>query len=92
MSAVKVAFSRGVTANPHSAQRMVSPGNGHGLICVAPDDLGDPPMPELAAYEQKIAAEVRERLGSHAGLINPIVGTVFPSFSLLRGTSRTFCV
>ena len=26
------------------------------------------------------------------GLINPIVGTVFPNFSLLRGTSRTFRV
>ena len=24
---------------------MVSPGNGHMLICVGPDDVGDPPVP-----------------------------------------------
>ena len=92
LSAVKVALSRGVTANPGSSQRMVSPGNGHGLICVGPDDVGDPPMPELEAYEREAAAEIRERLGPRANLINPIVGTVFPHFSLLRGTSRTLRV
>jgi Ring hydroxylating alpha subunit (catalytic domain) len=49
-------------------------------------------MPEIEAYEREIAAEVRQRLGPRAGLINPIVGTVFPNFSLLRGTSRTLRV
>jgi phenylpropionate dioxygenase-like ring-hydroxylating dioxygenase large terminal subunit len=92
LSAVKIGFSRGVTANTHSTQRMASPGNGHALICVGPDDVGDPPMPEIEAYEREIAARVRERLGPRANLINPIVGTVFPNFSLLRGTSRTFRV
>ena len=52
LSAVKIGFSRGVTANAQSAQRMVSPGNGHALICVGPDDVGDPPMPEIEAYER----------------------------------------
>ena len=92
LSAVKIEFSRGVTANTHSTQRMASPGNGHALICVGPDDVGDPPMPEIETYEREVAAEVRQRLGPRANLINPIVGTVFPNFSLLRGTSRTFRV
>jgi hypothetical protein len=49
-------------------------------------------MPEIEAYEREIAPEVRRRLGHRAELINPIVGTVFPNFSLLRGTSRTLRV
>jgi phenylpropionate dioxygenase-like ring-hydroxylating dioxygenase large terminal subunit len=92
LSAVKVGFSRGATANAQSKQRMTSPGNGHVLICVGPDDLADPPMPEIEAYEREIAGEVRERLGPRANLINPVAGTVFPNFSLLHGTSRTFRV
>jgi hypothetical protein len=56
LSAVKVAFSRGVTANPNSGGRMVSPGKGHALICVGADDVGDPPMPEIEAYERETAA------------------------------------
>jgi nitrite reductase/ring-hydroxylating ferredoxin subunit len=92
LSAIKVAFSRGSTANPNSSQRMISPGNGHGLICIGPDDIGDPPSRELDAYEREIAPRVRERLGPRAALVNPIVGTVFPHFSLLRGTSRTLRV
>ena len=67
LSAVKVAFSRGATANPNNAGRMVSPGNGHGLICIGPDEVGDAPMPEIEDYEREIAAEVRERLGPRAG-------------------------
>src|ERR1700760_3765465 len=49
-------------------------------------------MPAIEAYEKEIAAAVRQRLGPRANLINPIVGTVFPNFSLLRGTSRTLRV
>ena len=39
-----------------------------------------------------IARKSEQRLGPRANLINPIVGTVFPNFSVLRGTSRTFRV
>ena len=35
------------------------------------------------------APRSNKRLGPRAELINPIVGTVFPNFSMLRGTSRT---
>ena len=92
LSAVKSAFSRGSTASPVTGGRMVSTGNGHGLICIGGDEVGDPPVPELDAYEKRIAADVKRRLGPRAGLINPIVGTVFPNFSLLRGTSRALRV
>ena len=71
---------------------MVSPGNGHISICVGPDDIGEPPMPELLAYEEETRPEVERRLGPRSRLINPIVGTMFPNFSLLRATSRTFRV
>jgi hypothetical protein len=71
---------------------VVSPGLGHGLICIGPDAFGDAPMPEIQAYERDIRPEVERRLGLRASLVNPIVGTVFPNFSVLRGTSRTLRV
>ena len=92
LSAVKTSFSTGVTTKPDTTGSMVSPGNGHVLICVGPKDSGEPPMPELLDYEQQIRPEVEKRLGPRAGLINPIVGTMFPNFSMLRATSRTFRV
>ncbi len=92
LSAVKTDFSTGVTTKPETTGSLVSPGNGHVLICVGPNDTGDPPMPEVLEYERQIRAEVESRLGPRSRLINPIVGTVFPNFSLLRATSRTFRV
>jgi 3-phenylpropionate/trans-cinnamate dioxygenase subunit alpha len=91
-AAIATGFSVGSTASPATANRMVSPGNGHVLICIGPDGFGDAPMPEIQAYEREIRPEVKERLGSRSALVNPIVGTVFPNFSLLRGTSRTLRV
>src|SRR6516165_8748822 len=91
-AAITTGFSVGSTASPAAANRMVSPGNGHVLICIGPDGFGDAPIPEIQAYEREIRPEVNRRLGERAALINPIVGTVFPNFSLLRGTSRTFRV
>ena len=91
-SALETGFSVGSTATPKNKNRMVSPGNGHVLICIGPEGYGDAPMPEIQAYEREIRPEVNLRLGPRAELINPIVGTVFPNFSLLRGTSRTLRV
>jgi len=71
---------------------MLSPGNGHCIIAFGAHDVGDPPMPEILAYEERIRPEVERRLGSRINLINPIVGTVFPNLSILRATSRTFRV
>jgi phenylpropionate dioxygenase-like ring-hydroxylating dioxygenase large terminal subunit len=92
LSAITTSFSTGVTAKPSTTGAMVSPGNGHVLICVGPDDVADPPVPEILAYEEQIRPEVQKRLGARARKINPIVGTVFPNFSFLRATSRSFRV
>jgi len=92
LSAVQTAFSTGVTTKASATGHMVSPGNGHISICVGPNDSGEPPMPVLQAYEEEVRAEVESRLGPRSRLVNPIVGTVFPNFSLLRATSRTFRV
>ena len=91
-AAIATGFSVGSTASPAGANRMVSPGNGHVLICIGPDSFGDAPMPAIQDYERNIRPEVHRRLGPRAALTNPIVGTVFPNFSLLRGTSRTMRV
>src|SRR5438046_2117123 len=80
------------TASAAVNNRMVSPGNGHVMICIGSDRYGDAPLPEIQAYERDIRPEVDKRLGPRAALVNPIVATVFPNFSLLRGTSRTFRV
>jgi 3-phenylpropionate/trans-cinnamate dioxygenase subunit alpha len=92
LSAVRTSFSTGVTTKPETSGAIVSPGNGHVLICVGPQDTGEPPMPEILEYEKQIRPEVEKRLGPRSGLINPIVGTMFPNFSMLRATSRTFRV
>jgi phenylpropionate dioxygenase-like ring-hydroxylating dioxygenase large terminal subunit len=91
-SAVTTGFSVGSTASPAGGNRMVSPGQGHGLICIGADAYGDAPLPEIQAYEREIRPDVEARLGPRAALVNPIVGTVFPNFSVLRGTSRTLRV
>jgi 3-phenylpropionate/trans-cinnamate dioxygenase subunit alpha len=91
-AAITTGFSVGSTASAGTGNRMVSPGQGHGLICIGADRYGDAPLPEIQAYEKEIRPEVEARLGPRAKLINPIVGTVFPNFSVLRGTSRTLRV
>jgi phenylpropionate dioxygenase-like ring-hydroxylating dioxygenase large terminal subunit len=89
LSAIETAF--GLAAAPTTGN-MVSPGNGHVVICFGPNDATDPPVPELLDYEQQIRPEVERRLGLRSGLVTPIVGTMFPNFSMLRVTSRTFRV
>jgi phenylpropionate dioxygenase-like ring-hydroxylating dioxygenase large terminal subunit len=92
LSAVKVGLSRGPTANANNGACLVTTGNGHGLICIGPDQPTDPPIAAIEDYEASILAEVHARLGPRADLIKPVVGTVFPNFSLLRGTSRALRV
>ena len=92
LSAITSGFSAGVTTRPTTTGSLVSPGNGHVLICLGPTDVADPPIPEILAYEEEIRPEVEKRLGPRVHRINPIVGTVFPNFSMLRATSRTFRV
>src|SRR6202790_222294 len=71
LSAVTTSFSSGGRGKPVNTNRMVSPGQGHGLICIGRDAFGDAPMPEIQAYEREIRAEVEHRLGPRAKLVNP---------------------
>src|SRR5438132_7652998 len=63
LSPVKTSFSTGASTKPETIGSTVSPGNGHILICFGPNDVGDPPMPEILEYEQQIRPEVDKRLG-----------------------------
>jgi len=92
LAAIRAGFSSGVTTKPSAGGTLLSPGNGHGIIAVGPQDVADAPVPAILDYEAAIRPEVEKRLGSRLRLVNPIVGTVFPNFSLLRATSRTFRV
>jgi 3-phenylpropionate/trans-cinnamate dioxygenase subunit alpha len=92
LSAIRTGFSAGVTAKPTAGGTMLSPGNGHCILAVGAKDVSDPPIPDILAYEEAIRPEVEQRLGPRRHLVNPIVGTVFPNFSMLRATSRTFRV
>ena len=49
-------------------------------------------MPALQNYEEQVRPEVEARLGPRFNQLNPVVGTVFPNFSILRGSSRSFRV
>ena len=71
---------------------MLSPGNGHCVIGVGPDTVADPPAPAILAYEAAILPEMKKRLGPRFDRVKPVVGTVFPNFSMLRPTSRTIRV
>jgi phenylpropionate dioxygenase-like ring-hydroxylating dioxygenase large terminal subunit len=92
LSAINTGFSPGTPTRQMWKGSILSPGNGHCIIALGPQDSAAPPVPEIVAYEQAIRPEVEHRLGPRRRLINPIVGTVFPNFSLLRAAARTFRV
>jgi phenylpropionate dioxygenase-like ring-hydroxylating dioxygenase large terminal subunit len=77
---------------PDPIGRALSPGNGHSVMTVGPDMDPDPPVPEIQEYEKAIALEIAKRLGPRSGRGKPIVSTMFPNFSMLRASSRTFRV
>jgi phenylpropionate dioxygenase-like ring-hydroxylating dioxygenase large terminal subunit len=92
LSAVRTGSGGDFRVKPDNAGRALSPGNGHSVMTVGPDMEADPPNPQVLAYEAQILPEVRTRLGPRLDLGKPIVGTVFPNFSMLRPTSRTIRV
>jgi phenylpropionate dioxygenase-like ring-hydroxylating dioxygenase large terminal subunit len=91
LSAIKTGFDTGPTTSA-SPGTIISPGQGHMMTCVGPDNLDGISLREVIAYESEIDAEARERLGPRWEKIRPIVGTVFPHFSILRAGARTFRV
>ena len=92
LSAIRTGFGGNFRVHPDARGRMLSPGHGHCIITVDPETVADPPTPEVLAYEAQIQPEMERRLGPRLGLVKPVVGTVFPNFSMLRPTSRTFRV
>ena len=91
LSPIKAGFSVGVTAQPKMKGGPVSMGNGHGMIAVGADQSGAP-MQIIKDYEDDTREELEARLGPRAAMLNPVVGTVFPNFSVLRGSSHSIRV
>ena len=67
-------------------------GNGHGMLVTHPDNMDDPPIPEIKEYEDQIRPEIEERLGPRRKLVALSAGNIFPHFSVLKSASRTFRV
>ena len=92
LSAVQTGSGGDFRTKPDDAGRAMSPGGGHSVMFTGPGMVADMPHPDVLAYEARIRPEIERRLGPRINLGNPVAGTVFPNFSLLRGTSRTFRV
>ena len=92
LSAVSTGFGGDFRSRPSREGAVVSPGNGHCIVGLGPDDPSDPAVPEILAYEEEIRDEVNKRLGERIRLIRPHAGTIFPNLSLLRSVARTFRV
>jgi phenylpropionate dioxygenase-like ring-hydroxylating dioxygenase large terminal subunit len=92
LSAIRTSFSRSSSATSSGIGHAISPGHGHGIGAVGPQDVVDVALPEVLEYEHSILPEIRERLGARVDMIKPVVGNVFPNFALLRGSARTFRV
>ena len=92
LSAQKAGFSDSPAFQKVSEGMMVSPGHGHCILCLGGGALACPNEPEVISYEQGIIPEMRSRLGPRMDLATPFVGTVFPNFSILHSSARTFRV
>jgi 3-phenylpropionate/trans-cinnamate dioxygenase alpha subunit len=66
---------------------IVAPGNGHSVISRGTGQYSDSAVQEIFQYDMDVRDEVTERLGPRNNVSNPIVGTVFPNFSMLRNIS-----
>jgi len=92
LSAVRAGFGGDFRVGNDPTGMALCPGNGHGVMTVGAHMNADPPAPEIQAYEAKILPDIAKRLGPRAGQLKPVAGTVFPNFSMLKPTSRTFRV
>ena len=84
-------FSAAPATNDTPEGSAVSTGNGHGILTV-PSGSRRELMEVLNEYEAQIRGEVEARLGPRAEVLYPLVGTIFPNFSILKGASRVFRV
>ena len=90
LSAIKSGFAGNFRVAESTAGGVLSTGNGHCIMTIGPDEVADPPVAEILEYEEQIKSEVRSRLGPRSEIVNPMAGTVFPNFSLLRTSGKTF--
>ena len=94
------ALQTGTTSTSRSNQqegaplvgKIISPGNGHCIISRGAGGHSEAAIPAVKEYEAEIQAEVKERLGERWNLANPIVGTVFPNFTMIRTIAQQFRV
>ena len=92
LSAARTGSGGDFRVKPDPVGRALSLDNGHSVMTVGPDLDTDPPVPEILEYEKAIAPEIAKRLGPRFGRGKPTVSTMFPNFSMLRASSRTFRV
>jgi phenylpropionate dioxygenase-like ring-hydroxylating dioxygenase large terminal subunit len=92
LSGIVTGFDSGPTANSDVGGRILSPGNGHGMMCIGPNDLDGTGIPGLQAWEKAIIPGMQKRLGPRALEIKPIASCLFPNMSILRGGSRSLRV
>ena len=71
LSAVTTGFGGDFRSRPSREGAVVSPGNGHCIVGLGPDDPSDPAVPEILAYEDEIRDEVAKRMGERLRLIRP---------------------
>jgi len=94
------ALRTGTTSESRSRQQrgaglqgqIISPGNGHCLISRGAGEFSEAAVPEIKGYEDGARAEAKQRLGERWELANPIVGTVFPNFGMIRTIAQQFRV
>ena len=93
LSAIKTGFSSGVSIKPTSAgQPAVSRQRSLPDYALAHRTSLSHRYPRSWPTKRRSARRSRSASGLGYDLVNPIVGTVFPNFSFLRATSRTFRV
>ncbi len=80
LSAVTTNFSSGAATKPETTGSLVSPGNGHVLICFGPNDVADPPTPEILEYEKQNPPRGREAARTALGSGQPDRRHGFPQF------------
>ena len=91
LSPILAGFTPRPTTQSDDSGTAVATGNGHGIFTVASGSTRQP-REVLAEYEAGIRREVEERLGPRAEAVNPLVGTIFPNFSILKASTRCFRV
>ena len=92
LSGVVTGFAGDFRVKRTTGGGLLSTGNGHSVATLGADEVAEAPVPELLAYEEQIRPEFESRLGERIRLVNPIVGTIFPNFSILRASGHTFRV